>query len=126
MEAFFAILVLLLALIGLAFLIRFLNLWLVNPRLSGPRVLVVSLSGGHPEPEVRGILEFYRLIGSRFFQRICLVDFGLTEEAAEACKIICRENHCFSFCSPSQMQEVFNQEGAIPHGQFNRNDYYTG
>ena len=89
-ETIMSIVCLLLALAGLAWLIRWSAMQLMVPKSRGRRVLLVFLDGEEAELELRAALECTRWTG-RCCPMILAVDCGLKGRDRDVCQMMCAE-----------------------------------
>ena len=89
-ETIMSILCMLLALMGLAWLIRWTAMRIMVPKSRGRRALLVLLDGDDAEMELRAALEC-----TRWAERCCsvvlAVDCGITGRAKAVCHKMCQE-----------------------------------
>ena len=89
-ETIMSVLCVLLALVGLAWLIRWTAMRIMVPKSRGRRALLVLLEGDDAEIELRAALECARW-AERCCSTVLAVDCGVTGRAKSVCYKLCQE-----------------------------------
>ncbi len=97
------------AVLGMAELIHTAKLWLVSSRHNPKRVMIVVPDNNNFEKQIMGVYEDFKWQGSKYAQRIVVMDNLLNGENKKECAALAAKLG-FEICSVVELEDLVKRE----------------